>query len=140
MKTLIVLISVMLSAGCKSITEESVVGTYRYSGKFLGSHPLTAKFDFLQNGKYLVHVSSKSLSTEFQYDGSWKIIGNEVHAEGGDFASTRDVKDFGAAVFKIETNGDLTEIALIENGKRTELREDQQIPYKKLKKKGGKED
>ena len=52
--------------------------------------------------------------------GKWKIVGKEVHVEDSKF-----VKISLTRIYKIESNGDLTEIAYIEDGKREEVPNDE---------------
>ena len=77
--------------------EEKFVGSYEWGE--------TGKLHFLENGKAELYIDGKRT-----FELKWKIVGNEVHAAG-------DL----VAVYRIETNGDLTQIAEIEGGKRTDF-------------------
>ena len=118
MKSLIVLVVGLLSVGCgksKSLTEEEkLVGSYETESK--------AKHVFLKNGKYESWAFGKK-----RYEGTWKIVGKEVHTKQGD--------EEGTGVFKIESNGDLTFIGVIIDGKRRDFLSNDmvQIPLIKLK-------
>ena len=86
------------SKPAKELTlEEKFVGSYEWGE--------TGKVHFLENGKAELYIDGKRT-----FEWKWKIVGNEVHAAG-------DL----VAVYRIETNGDLTQIAEIEGGKRTDF-------------------
>ena len=93
--------------------EEKIVGSYEdiHEGHFI--HKLV----FLENGKAEYH------SVGVKEESEWKIVGKEVHVDLDDFIS----------VWKIEPNGNLTNIAEIEDGKRTDLSKEKQSTFKKLK-------
>ena len=88
--------------------EEKFVGSYEWGE--------TGKLHFLENGKAELYIDGKRT-----FELKWKIVGNEVHAAG-------DL----VAVYRIETNGDLTQIAEIEGGKRTDFPKGQ-MTLKKIK-------
>ncbi len=104
MKLLIPILIGLLVVGCgkkEPTMEDKIVGTYE--ARFDG---LNAKVILLENGK-----------GEYYFDGKetgmlkgWKLVENEVHFKLGGAVS----------VYKIETNGDLTETGNITNGKREE--------------------
>ena len=112
-----------LEAENKKLKEDlpglSVVGSYE--GKFGG---VSIKHILLENGK------KEFLANGYKSTGgTWKIVGKEVHTWAFGGASSHEKQP----VFKIEPNGDLTEIALIKGGKRTDLPNKEQRTYKKLK-------
>jgi len=93
--------------------EKKVVGTYEKNFEGI-------------NDKLVLHenrVFEGHKNGEKQADGTWKIVGKEVFAEGND----------GSFVFKMEQNGDLTLFALIQDGKRTNFPNSKQLPLKKIK-------
>ena len=107
----------LVAVGCgksKSLTEEEkkVVGSYKQN--FEGT---TDELVLHENRVFEGHKNG-----EKQADGTWKIVGKEVFAEGND----------GSFVFKMEQNGDLTLFALIQDGKRTNFPNSKQLPLKKL--------
>jgi len=53
----------------------------------------------------------------------WKIVGKELQVKDGSKIS----------VYRIEANGDLTEVAKIEDGERADLPKEKQITFKKIK-------
>jgi hypothetical protein len=97
------------SKPAKELTlEEKFVGSYEWGE--------TGKVHFLENGKAELYIDGKRT-----FEWKWKIVGNEVHAAG-------DL----VAVYRIETTGDLTQIAEIEGGKRTDFPKGQ-MTLKKIK-------
>lgn len=125
MKKLISIIVILFSFGCgKSLKEEDVVGSYVWD---------ILEFVLLENGKF-------EDWTDGEKDGeaTWVIVGKEVHfVEEGKSAFAFSDMNFSAAkieVHKIESNGDLTLIAAITDGKRTDFAKEDQITWKKSKK------
>ena len=115
MKNIFTILILFVATGCsksKSLTEEDVFGSYEAK---IGVH--SHKFVFLENGKAEYH------SVGVKEESEWKIVGKEVHVDLDDFIS----------VWKIEPNGNLTNIAEIEDGKRTDLSKEKQSTFKKLK-------
>jgi hypothetical protein len=99
--------------------EEKVVGTYEAK-----VDKRTFKGVFLENGK-----AESYKNGEKDGEGTWKIVGNEVHVSGDEKPTT---------VFKIKPNGDLTFIAvynlyLNETGKREGVLKRDQSTFKKIK-------
>ena len=118
MKVLISILIGLLVVGCgekeeitnnddKTNTPEKPPKELTLEEKFVGSYEWgeTGKLHFLENGKAELYIDGKRT-----FELKWKIVGNEVHAAG-------DL----VAVYRIETNGDLTQIAEIEGGKRTDF-------------------
>ena len=65
---------------------------------------------------------------------TWKIVGREVHHGAVMFDSkTRRLEEWRTKVYRIEANGDLTEVAKIEDGERTDLPKKDQVTFKKIK-------
>ena len=56
-------------------------------------------------------------------EGTWKIVGKEVHIGYGLISEA----------YKMESNGDLTVIAIIKDGKREDYPKEKQIYFKKIK-------
>ena len=110
----------VVAVGCstgKSFKENSVVGSYETNvGGGIFKHV------FLENGKVELHVNG--IKTEEETD--WKLVGKEVHSmiNPGWNGYTQ--------VFIIKPNGDLTGIAEILDGKRTDIPKDK-FTWKKLK-------
>ena len=90
--------------------EEKLVG--RYEAKKSAKHVL------LENGKSETWILGVK-----RHGGTWKIVGKEVHI--GIEKLTH--------ICKIEPNGDLTLIAKILDGKRTDVSKDNQYIWEKLK-------
>ena len=130
MKVLITILIGLLVVGCgkgkETKTKTKVVDNnatkpakeLTLEEKFVGSYEWgeTGKVHFLENGKAELYIDGKRT-----FEWKWKIVGNEVHAAG-------DL----VAVYRIETNGDLTQIAEIEGGKRTDFPKGQ-MTLKKIK-------
>ena len=96
--------------------EEDVVGTYELRNE-LGYLEIA----ILKNGQG--HIAEDG-DLDFSF---WKIEGKEVHLGDEKFQSS--------IVFKLEPNGDLTEIAITSNGERKywpSHEEGKQLTYKKL--------
>ena len=106
----------LVAAGCSTTpTMKSIVGTYEIKiGKTTTSPPQSYRVVFFENGK----VESYEGNGEKGAEDTWKLVEKEVHIE--------EVTD----ILKIEPNGDLTVIALIEDGKRAAQK---RITLKKLK-------
>ena len=98
------------AVGKKLTVEEKVVGIYEMNGK---------RVELLENGR----IKAAHLSNVRNEEITWNTTGKEVHI---------DDKSFGGVVHKIEANGDLTEIAKIEDGKRTEFSKEEQVTIKKI--------
>ena len=126
MKNLLILITIMLvGVGCGktepkplSPEEQKLVGSYESSvARPIPDDPyFTLKLDLHENGKVGSYANEGLVVT-------WKIIENEVHVVFEGFTE----------VFEIEPNGDLTEIANIEGGNRTDHPKEEQYIFKKLK-------
>ena len=118
MKNLITIIIMLVTVGCgKSEAErleESVAGSYELKfGKD------TFKLVILQNGQGDGYINGKKTA-----EATWKIAGKELHNMNSFLKKT--------AVYKIEPNADLTVIATIEDGKRTDLPKEDQFTYKNI--------
>ena len=123
MRNLITILILFVAVGCsKSLTEEEkkVVGSYKRN--FEGT---TDKLVLHENRVFEGHKNG-----EKQADGTWKIVGKEVHFGSEKGAGGRS----GWAVFKIESNGELSWLGEIDGGKRTEFPKEEQPPtFKKIK-------
>ena len=114
-KILIVLLVALLAVGCASTpTMKSVVGTYEISE---GENTKSVVLQYNDIGKIIVNGKEK--------DGRWKIVNKEVHIV--------DKSHGRIEVARIESNGDLTLIAVIVDGKRREASRDEQMTLKKIK-------
>ena len=101
-------------------TSTQVLPSY---AKLFGSYEIkfdveTKKLVLLENGKFEAWTDG-----EKEEKGTWKFEAKEVHV----------VIRNDRPVFKIEPNGDLTVIALIEDGKRTDIPKEDQATFKKIK-------
>ena len=97
------------------LSKKSVVGSYETTeGKD------TFRLILLGNGKF-----ENQYSGEIQGKGTWEIYARELHA-------LEDGKEV-ASVFKIEPNGDLTEIANKSSSGSQGIPQEKQITFKKLK-------
>ena len=122
MKNLITIIIMLVPVGCgkseveniKEPTKEGVVGSYELK---IGED--TFKLVILSNGQGDGYINGKKTA-----EATWKIAEKELHNMNSLHKNT--------AVYKIEPNGDLTVIATIEDGKRTDLPKDKQFFYKRL--------
>jgi len=127
-----------LEAENKKLKEDllklSFVGSYEGSRRLHGGTEMACKLVLLENGRsesYLNDLHGLSgEETGKNYDGTWKMVGKEVVVviEKNYFEGHRM-----SEVYKIEPNGDLTDIARIEKGKRKELPKDKQETFIKLK-------
>ena len=99
----------------EDLLKKSVVGTYETKE---GAD--TFRLIILENGKFENHYSGK-----MQGKGTWEFEANEVHVleDGREFAS----------VFKIESNGDLKQIANKSSSSRKGIPKENQITFKKIK-------
>lgn len=91
---------VLLVVSCGKSPEEKLVGSYESE---TGRTPV--KHVYLENGKVETYWNGKKGG-----DLNWKFVGKEVHREGNNKTE----------ILKIEPNGDLTEIATIYGGRRTD--------------------
>ena len=127
MKKLIKIIIMLVAVGCgksevenikepvKALTKEDVVGSYE-----LKIREDTFKLVILQNGQGDGYINGKKTA-----EATWKIAGKELHNMNSLHKNT--------AVYKMESNGDLTVIATIDDGKRTDVPKENQATYKKIK-------
>ena len=115
MKNIITILILFVAVGCATTpTMKSVVGTYEISE---GENTKSVVLQYNDIGKIIVNGKEK--------DGRWKIVNKEVH-----------IVDKGHGrieVARIESNGDLTLIAVIVDGKRREAPRDEQMTLKKIK-------
>jgi hypothetical protein len=112
MKYITLIIGLLAAIGCsKSLTKEDVVGSYekKVDGGFI-------KYVIRENGRMYYHTDHQREA--FFWD-EWKIDGKEVV--------------FSGMVHKIEPNGDLTMIAVINDGKRKDTLKENQATFKKIK-------
>ena len=91
--------------------EDKVVGGYEFSP--------TSKIVFLGNGVLELYQND-----EIAQSGKWSIVEEEIHILN---------QDGEVEVIRIEPNGDLTNIAKIKNGIRTEESLDEQQTIKRIK-------
>ena len=136
MKILALMILGLLIVGCATLTPEekalrdSVVGEYE-----LNKDGHTAKFAFLANG--IVESYENGKKAEDVMETVWKIENGELHMistvmfwePNSNIKSTWPI----FAVCIIESNGDLTFISIVEDGKREDIPKDKQITLKIIK-------
>ena len=128
MRTLIVLVVGLLVAGCATVKD---IGVHLGGGKpttptiksVAGTYEATIDGDtgnlvLLANGKVKFHDGKDK-------EGTWELVEKEVRIKEVDIEEVTDI-------LKIESNGNLTIIALVEGGKRTDLPKDKQITFKKI--------
>ena len=119
MKAVLLLIGILLVSACasnaknstKELTPEGVVGTYEMKSLIDGKEGVHKEV-FLKNGTVETYNNGKK-SDVFK----WKIIGKEIHIEWQ--------KNIEFGVFKKVPNGDITHIAIIHTGKRTDITENE---------------
>ena len=119
-------ILILFSFGCgksEPLSPETSTQVLSSYAKLFGSYEIkndgeTKKLVLLENGKFEAWTDG-----EKEEKGTWKFVAKEVHV----------VIRNDRPVFKIEPNGDLTVIALIEDGKRTDIPKEDQATFKKIK-------
>ena len=140
MKTLITILILFVATGClrevepetQTVTEtentekplspeEKLVGSYE--AKIYGN---VVKAVFHENGK-----SDHWMNGQKEVEGTWKLVEKEVHIKNTFFEEV-DIEEV-TDIHRIESNGDLTVIAVIKNGKRKDIPKEDQIPFKKVK-------
>ena len=145
MKSLIVLVVGLLTVGCGkpepslssfkaepsthqgrklSQEEEKLVG--EYEAKAGGE---TIKLVLLENAKVEDYQNDEKFGAEL----TWEILEKEVHVGRVDSSPGVDKSSLKIDILKIESNGDLTIIALVEDGKRTDFPKDKQVTLKRIK-------
>ena len=120
MKKLILILGIvtLVAVGCSKSEAEKLAGNYQ------------ATMD--NTYKLVLHENGKSeCGDDYFYvyeNGPWKIVEKEVHI-------VHEPESLGdeklSSVYKIESNGDLTWIAEIVDGKRREYGKDEQSTYRK---------
>ena len=137
MKSLIVLVVGLLSAGCEKGGEitigeppkeepamnpeqkalrDSVVGEYEHKV----DNGVTLKLVFLDNGVHWLYANGKK-HEEFK----WSISNGEIHIN--------DSGKFTINIWRKNTDKSITSIARIRDGKRTDLPKEEQNTLKKIK-------
>ena len=115
-----------LGCGKKTNTEESIVGTYQLK---LPNGTFTLKL--LERGKAMVEQVSPSgvKKPESSGDGAWRAKNGEI------VVITEEEGVEETMIFRINPNGTLTAIAMIEDGKREDVPKEQQkfMNFKKIK-------
>ena len=132
MKTLVLLSTILLLGACATNThkekstsakpvkeltpeEKKIVGTYE-----LKNGGDTFRNVFLDNGVLEAFENGKKCEEEYK----WTIVGKEVHVEWGNGR---------VLIYRINSDGSLTDIATIIGGERTDRRKEYQFTYKKIK-------
>ena len=132
MKTLVLLSTILLLGACATNThkenstpakhvkeltpeEKKIVGTYE-----LKNGGDTFRNVFLDNGVLEAFEKGKKCEEEYK----WTIVGKEVHVEWGNGR---------VLIYRINSDGSLTDIATIIGGERTDRRKEYQFTYKKIK-------
>ena len=125
------LVTAVTLSGCIISPEEKIAGTYAMD-------PGGVIIMVLREREGIHVVESFTLG---EFDGgqnTYKVVGKEVHTFYSEEEKEMAKKagfDIGgySSVYKIETNGDLTLIAEIEDEKRTDYPKEEQITWKKTK-------
>ena len=132
MKVLIQLTSILLLGACATNThkekstaaklvkkltpeEKKIVGTYE-----LKNGGDTFRNVFLDNGVLEAFEKGKKCEEEYK----WTIVGKEVHVEWGNGR---------VLIYRVNSDGSLTDIATIIDGERKDRRKEYQFTYKKIK-------
>ena len=114
MKTLILLTSILFLNSCATLTpeEQKVVGTYELK---------EGRVVLLKNGITEFHIGGYEVRT----GDKWKITKDgQIHAVG---------ESGFMGLWRINSDGSITGIAQIVDGKREDLSKDRQLTYKKIK-------
>ena len=113
----ITLIIGLLVVGCGNSAEKKVVGEYEYKAK--GAR--VEKWVFLDNGI----AETYSQGNEEGREGKWSVVDGEIHVK---------IANMGLIiVWRINKDGSITNIADIDNGKRTDNHQSLQLTLKKIK-------
>ena len=130
MKTLILLVVGLLAVGCETplpqrpkansvkqltLEEKKVVGEYEFKYPSGDTH----KQVYLENGIRKYYKNGKK-----QREWKWSIVDGKIHVkyDSGDIA-----------VWRINRDKSITAVAMIKDGKRTDLPKKNQWTYKKIK-------
>ena len=101
----------------KELTKEDLIGTYEvnYKGKF------KYRLVFLRNGAVEIYQDGK----KEEYEAKWKIKDDgEIHFE----------EESGRInVYRINSDGSMTQIEMIKDGRVKSLSKEEQITFKKIK-------
>ena len=132
MKTLVLLSTILLLGACatnthkeKSTPAKPVKELTPEEKKIVGAYELknggdTFRNVFLDNGVLEAFEKDKKCEEEYK----WIIVGREVHAEWGNGR---------VLIYRINSDGSLTDIATIIGGERKDRRKEYQFTYKKIK-------
>jgi len=93
----------------------NVVGEYEYKAE-----EYNWKQVFLDNGVYEWYLNGKK-----QVEYKWSVVKGEIHV--------KNVPNGLIGIFRINPDKSITQIATIEDGKRTDLTKEQQWTFKKTK-------
>ena len=132
MKTLVLLSTILLLGACATNThkekstaakpvkeltpeEKKIVGTYE-----LKNGGDTFRNVFLDNGVLEAFEKGKKCEEEYK----WTIVGKEVHVEWGNGR---------VLIYRINSDGSLTDIATIIGGERKDRRKEYQYIFKRIK-------
>ena len=105
----------------EDLLKRSVVGSYETKKDENG---IASKYVFLETGKVETWTSADHYKRPATVE-TWKIVEKEVHV-------WEDGKEI-TYIIRIKPNGDLTAIAFIEDGKRTDIPKEKQFTIKRLK-------
>ena len=120
MKNIILLIAVLFTGACATTpTVKSVAGIYENSGT---GGPW--KLLIIQNGEWVQNQEGKP----DVWKGHWEIVNGEIRITH----KVPKKNDGHIAVFRINPDGSISQIAWLIEGKRSEIPRDKQASYKKL--------
>ena len=127
-KTLIVLVVGLLAVGCLT-PEQKRPGVFRIPPEALRDS-VVGEYEFEDEGDTLRVVFLENGMVELYENGEkedeleWTIVNREIHC---------DDEDGSIYVLRINKDKNITYIADIEDGKRTDLTKEEQETYKKIK-------
>ena len=105
-----------------TLKELKMVGSY--AGK--NDEGTLVKGVLLKNSLVEIYTNGKKVN---KYSLNWMLKGGEVHVG---FGSVGHLMPVAFSLLMIKPNGDLVQIALIENGKRTDIPKENQFTFKKI--------
>jgi len=142
MKALIPILIGLLVVGCgkevktssKKILspEEKVVGEYRLKdeNRYWSLHFLGEEHDW----RFWRLWKGSSMPDQFVDKGTWKLVGKEVHVRvelANPIQKKLSEAENVTTVYKIEPNGNLTQVASVPSGKRVAIQKEFQRTFKK---------
>ena len=108
----------------RQLTQQEIKIVGSYEGK--NDQGTLLKGVLLNNGLVEIYTDGKKVN---KYSLSWMLKEGEVHVG---FSPAGHQIPTAFSLLRIKPNGDLSQIALIENGKRTDIPNDEQFTFKKI--------